>query len=71
MHANPSDALAIHKVLRSEKSVGIHWGTFTTLGHSWEISRWFRRVMKEEEVGGSWEKAGFVLVDVGKWLDLD
>ncbi len=27
-HTNPEDAVNIHKILRSKKSVGIHWGTF-------------------------------------------
>ena len=27
-HANPDEAIRIHKELKSKKSVGVHWGTF-------------------------------------------
>merc|ERR1712227_989433 len=27
-HVNPAEAIQMHKDIRSEKSVGIHWGTF-------------------------------------------
>ena len=28
MHVNPSEAVEIHKLTRSARSIGMHWGTF-------------------------------------------
>jgi hypothetical protein len=34
-HVNPEEAVIMHEELKSEKSVGIHWGTFRLTTEVW------------------------------------
>lgn len=36
MHINPAEALQFHQILKSQYSLGIHWGTFQLTDEGWE-----------------------------------
>lgn len=36
VHTNPAEALQLHRDLKSEYSLGIHWGTFTLTDELWD-----------------------------------
>jgi len=62
LHCQPLDAGDIHWVLGSGKSIGIHWGTFTTAQNCVET----RKAASKASAGDTCSK-GVQLVDVGIW----
>lgn len=80
-HLSPSDALALHLLLRSKRSLGIHWGTFNPEEESRGTRVEFGRERRRLQVNGHWtggeahkgqemDKGRFVISDVGERLVL-
>lgn len=70
IHCTPKDAIEIHREMGCRRSMGIHWGTFTTLRHTLETERQVNDVCEVEGVKRGWEDGGFWTGDVGVWLDM-
>jgi N-acyl-phosphatidylethanolamine-hydrolysing phospholipase D len=76
-HCSPADSIAIHGIIRAERSVGIHWGTFCDEDEARGTRVDFGRCRRDKDVGGEWrgkEKEGkgcFVVSDIGETLVFD
>lgn len=77
LHCSPADALAIHRVIRSERSIGVHWGTFCDADEARGTRVDFGRTRRADGVSGVWDrkdalanndKGRFVLTDIGETL---
>ncbi|WVW83847.1 hypothetical protein I302_105868 [Kwoniella bestiolae CBS 10118] len=74
LHCSPLDSLEIHRIIRSERSLGIHWGTFCDLDEARGTRVDFGRCRRKLGVSGEWddedEEAGgngrFVVGDIGE-----
>lgn len=53
-HCSPGDAIDIHKLLQSERSLGMHWGTFCEANESRGTRVEFGRKRREKGVSGLW-----------------
>lgn len=53
-HCSPGDAIDIHKLLKSERSLGMHWGTFCEANESRGTRVEFGRKRREKGVSGQW-----------------
>jgi hypothetical protein len=59
----------IHKEIGSRRSIGIHWGTFTTTIDARMTMGHLEESRKEMGVSDVWEKEGaFVVGEVGEWI---
>ena len=55
----------------AKKSLGIHWGTFTTPSHAVQTVQELRLARKEMDAKGDWTGEGGLCVShVGEWLDV-
>jgi len=62
-HVHPGEAVEIHKDIQSNKSLGIHWGTFKlTTEHYLEPPRLLSRYLQENNIPAD----KFVSVDIGQ-----
>lgn len=69
IHCSPRDAMDIHKEIGSRRSIGIHWGTFTTTIDARMTMSHLEESRKEMGVSDVWEKEGaFVVGEVGAWI---
>ncbi|WVR06992.1 hypothetical protein IAU60_004030 [Kwoniella sp. DSM 27419] len=72
LHCSPADSLEIHKIIRAERTVGIHWGTFCDADEARGTRVDFGRCRREMGVGKEWqegEQVGhgrFVMGDIGE-----
>ncbi|KAH7714833.1 Protein NAPE-1 [Aphelenchoides avenae] len=68
-HMDPHDAVEVHKLIRSKKSVGIHWGTYNmgTYEHYMEPRELLREVVEGQKIPAE----SFVTVKHGETLLLD
>jgi L-ascorbate metabolism protein UlaG (beta-lactamase superfamily) len=64
VHMSPRDAVEVSRVLKARKSVGIHWGTFTTDRQARETAR---QVREGNGGRGEGELGGVVLPVIGAW----
>jgi L-ascorbate metabolism protein UlaG (beta-lactamase superfamily) len=64
VHMTPQDAVEVSRVLKARKSVGIHWGTFTTDRQARETAR---QVREQDGIIGEDENGGVVLPVIGAW----
>jgi L-ascorbate metabolism protein UlaG (beta-lactamase superfamily) len=63
MHANPEEAVLIHQDVRSEQSIGMHWGTFGLTDEPLsEPPLYLQRALKQAKIPG--EK--FVVFGIGE-----
>ena len=73
-HCSPGDALELHRIMRSERTLGIHWGTFCDAHETRGTRIEFGRERRQRDVSGTWEgeaKNGrFVTADIGETLVL-
>jgi len=70
IHCSPRNAVDIHKEMGCRRSIGIHWGTFTTLTHSKMTLSDLEMARKETGVSDLWaHDASFVAADIGEWLE--
>ena len=71
MHASPSDAVAIHKAVRSRHSIAMHFGTFA--GSETEMVEplvELKLAKEKESVGEWWEQDGFGAIDIGETIEV-
>jgi hypothetical protein len=54
-HCSPGDSLDIHLIMKSARSVGIHWGTFCDLDEARGTRVDFGRARRERKVGDKWD----------------
>ncbi|WRT66303.1 uncharacterized protein IL334_003257 [Kwoniella shivajii] len=72
LHCSPADSLEIHRILQSERSLGIHWGTFCDADEARGTRVDFGRCRRILGVSGVWEdedlaKEGrFIVGDIGE-----
>jgi len=77
-HCSPEDALQIHRILQSKRSLGIHWGTFCDADEARGTRVSFGRGRRDMGIAGRWEgeeeggegRGRFVVSDIGETLDL-
>lgn len=55
----------VHRDMKSEKSIAIHWGTFTTRFHALQSKQELETAVKERTVDKP-----FGVVDIGQIVDL-
>lgn len=69
IHCTPRDAVEIHRSMRAKRSVGIHWGTFTTALHAAqtvaEVAKSNASHLLEEKSESHGTELGVEVVDVG------
>ncbi|KAK4685444.1 N-acyl-phosphatidylethanolamine-hydrolyzing phospholipase D, partial [Tremellales sp. Uapishka_1] len=70
LHCSPADSIDIHRILRSKRSLGIHWGTFCDEDEARGTRVEFGRARREKGVGKEWrgEEVGFVISEIGETL---
>ncbi|WVQ67735.1 uncharacterized protein L199_005940 [Kwoniella botswanensis] len=73
LHCSPLDSLEIHRIIRSERSLGIHWGTFCDLDEARGTRVDFGRCRRKLGVSRDWDdeeveegKGRFVVGDIGE-----
>ncbi|OCF60547.1 N-acyl-phosphatidylethanolamine-hydrolyzing phospholipase D [Kwoniella mangroviensis CBS 10435] len=73
LHCSPLDSLEIHRIIQSERSLGIHWGTFCDLDEARGTRVDFGRCRRKLGVSGDWDDEGveerkgrFVVGDIGE-----
>ena len=67
-HVHPGEAVEIHKDIRSNKSMGIHWGTFKLTTENYlEPPSLLTTFLNQSEL----ENKAFVAIDLGDSIDLD
>ncbi|ORY34044.1 beta-lactamase superfamily domain-domain-containing protein [Naematelia encephala] len=79
-HCSPDDALAIHEILKSQRTVAVHWGTFCDGDEARGTRVEFGRARRRRGVGSRWGDEGderktetkgrFVCADIGQTLVL-
>ncbi|ORX36694.1 beta-lactamase superfamily domain-domain-containing protein [Kockovaella imperatae] len=75
-HCSPGDALEIHRIMKSRRSLGIHWGTFCDADEARGTRITFARERRDGAVCNTWEGEGdgkaengrFVISDIGQIL---
>ncbi|HKI45695.1 MAG TPA: MBL fold metallo-hydrolase [Balneolales bacterium] len=68
VHVNPEEAVKIHQDVRSQFSIGMHWGTFKLTDEDMdEPPRKLRRAVKESGL----DEKEFITVDPGQIIHLD
>ena len=66
-HVDPREAFAIHKAIRSRKSVGIHWGTFALADERYdEPPKLLKKAVREHGVAGGGD---FTTIRIGGSTD--
>ncbi|OCF43180.1 N-acyl-phosphatidylethanolamine-hydrolyzing phospholipase D [Kwoniella heveanensis CBS 569] len=74
LHCSPADSLEIHRIIRAERSLGIHWGTFCDADEARGTRVDFGRCRRRVGVSGAWEdqddgataEGRFVVGDIGQ-----
>lgn len=67
MHCSPSDAVQVHRDIKSQFSVGMHWGTFVLTDEPIASPP---RILKEEAAKIGLAPDAFVVMDIGQTLAL-
>ena len=73
-HCSPGDAVEMHKILKSQRTLGIHWGTFCDGDEARGTRVEFGRARRDGGVCGLWhggevgEHGRFVTSDIGYTL---
>ncbi|KAK8864364.1 hypothetical protein IAR55_001611 [Kwoniella newhampshirensis] len=77
LHCSPVDSLEIHRIVQSERSLGIHWGTFCDAEEARGTRVEFGRCRRRMGVSGVWSdpvedgddgESSFVVGDIGETL---
>ncbi|EAL23556.1 hypothetical protein CNBA2030 [Cryptococcus deneoformans B-3501A] len=73
LHCSPADSLDIHLIIKSERTLGIHWGTFCDADEARGTRVDFGRCRRSYGVSPEWdtieaEKGRFVITDIGQTL---
>ena len=67
-HVHPGEAVEIHKDIQSNKSMGIHWGTFKLTTENYlEPPSLLTTFLNQSEL----DNKAFVAIDLGDSIDLD
>ncbi|WVO16258.1 hypothetical protein L204_103932 [Cryptococcus depauperatus] len=74
-HCSPADSLNIHLILKSQRSLGIHWGTFCDTDEARGSRVDFGRCRRAFGVGKDWDAPStgngvFVVSDIGETLTI-
>ena len=70
LHCSARDAVQVHQQMKCRKSVGIHWGTFTTGQHASETLAEYDEACRVDGVSKDWnEDESFSIQDVGTWFE--
>jgi len=72
-HCSPGDALELHRIMQSARTLGIHWGTFCDSHEARGTRIEFGRERRKRGVSGLWnegeaEKGRFVTANIGETL---
>lgn len=67
VHCSPSDAVQVHRDIKSQFSVGMHWGTFVLTDEPVTSPP---RVLKEEAAKIGLAQDAFVVMDIGQTIAL-
>lgn len=72
-HCSPGDALELHRIMKSARTLGIHWGTFCDSHETRGTRIEFGRERRKRGVSGAWsggeaEKGRFVTANIGETL---
>ncbi|WWC89388.1 uncharacterized protein L201_004311 [Kwoniella dendrophila CBS 6074] len=73
LHCSPLDSLEIHKILKSKRSFGIHWGTFCDQDESRGTRIDFGRSRRKLNISKDWfdpDGNCFVIGDIGQTLEI-
>jgi L-ascorbate metabolism protein UlaG (beta-lactamase superfamily) len=63
MHANPDEAVQIHRDVRAEQSIGMHWGVFKLTDEPLsEPPRYLQRALKQAKI----PEAAFAVLKIGE-----
>jgi N-acyl-phosphatidylethanolamine-hydrolysing phospholipase D len=63
MHANPPEAVRIHRDVRSRQSIGMHWGTFALTDERLsEPPLYLQRALKQANI----PEPEFVVLSIGE-----
>ncbi|WVQ82278.1 hypothetical protein IAT38_004406 [Cryptococcus sp. DSM 104549] len=73
LHCSPGDSLEIHRIIKAERTLGIHWGTFCDEDEARGTRVDFGRCRRTLGVGKKWEgeesgNGRFVVGDIGETL---
>jgi N-acyl-phosphatidylethanolamine-hydrolysing phospholipase D len=68
-HIGPTEAVQIHKLVRSKKSIGIHWGTYSM--RSFEAYMEPKETLAEEAKKAGLAPNEFVTLNHGETLVID
>lgn len=73
-HCSPADSLDIHLILKSQRSLGMHWGTFCDAAEARATRVEFGRARREKNVSKDWDSRGengaFIISDIGVVLEI-
>ncbi|TYJ55675.1 hypothetical protein B9479_003578 [Cryptococcus floricola] len=75
LHCSPADSLEIHRVIQSQRTLGIHWGTFCDADEARGTRVEFGRSRRAVGVSRDWEaeearNGRFVIADIGETLTM-
>ena len=71
MHASPSDALSIHRDVRSRHSLAMHFGTFAgSETEALEPLVELAHARQKAGLGDWWQKGGIGAIDVGETVEV-
>lgn len=70
-HCSPGDALELHRIMKSERTLGIHWGTFCDSDEARGTRIEFGRERRGRGVSGLWEGGDEEVGDEGRFVTSD
>ena len=71
LHCSPADSIEMHRILRAERTLGIHWGTFCDSDEARGTRVEFGRARRLKGVSRDWREGdSFVIADIGEGLDI-
>ena len=68
IHCSPSDAVQVHRDIKSKFSVGMHWGTFVLTDEPLADPP---RLLKEEAAKIGLAPNAFIVIDIGQTIVAD